>query len=67
MYTVCFYVKSTLIVIILTMKGNFGIQTVLIQLVLLLNAGYLFSVRPYRYSIDAVTDKSNTIAVIVLQ
>jgi len=67
MYTVCFYVQRTLIVIILAARGNFGIQTILIQFVLLLNAGYLFSVRPYRYSIDALTDKLNTIAIIVLQ
>ena len=30
MYTVCFYMQRTLIVIVLAAKGNFGVQTILI-------------------------------------
>ena len=67
MYSLCFYMQRTLIVVILATNANFGIQTVLIQTILMFNAAILYTIRPYLLQCDSMPEDLNTFALLVLQ
>lgn len=47
MYSLLFYFQRTLIIVVLATRTSFGVQTVLIQTILLINASFLYTIRPY--------------------
>ena len=67
MYSLCFYIQRTLVIVVLATNANFGVQTVLIQSILLINAAILYSIRPYLLECDSVPEDLNTFALLILQ
>ena len=67
MYSLCFYMQRTLIIVILATNTNFGVQTVLIQTILIINAAILYTNRPYLLQCDSMPEDLNTFALLVLQ
>lgn len=67
MYSLCFYMQRTLIIVILATDANFGVQTVLIQTILLINASILYTIKPYLHQYDSMPEDLNTFALLVLQ
>ncbi len=61
-----FFVQRILIVIIMVVTTDFGLQWSLTQMVLLVNAVYLFETAPYFEPIDSIPDYFNMVVVILL-
>lgn len=66
MYSFCFYIQRTLVILVLVTKVNFGVQTVLIQTILLVNAAILYTLRPYLIQSDSLPENLNTFSLLIL-
>ena len=56
LYGVIFFLQRILLVLILAISYDFGVQWQLSQVVLLLHTSYLLAVKPYRESTNATLD-----------
>lgn len=61
-----FYIQRSLIIIIIVVKIDYGVQFGLLQLLLMTNALYIFSSSPYHDFCDGKPDYLNTVLLLVI-
>ncbi len=66
-YGAMYYIQRVLVVLVIAFKMSFGLQWVLIQIVLMLNTSYLFRVSPYALWSDGRVDYFNTILLLTTE
>ena len=66
LYGVIFFLQRILLVLILAISYDFGVQWQLSQVVLLLHTSYLLAVKPYRESTNATLDWINCCFVLII-
>ena len=62
-----FFIQRVFIVLVIALNVDFAVQFILIQIVLMSNSCYLFSVRPYIDWADAKVDYFNTLLLFITE
>ena len=63
-YSQLFFVQRMLLVIIIVFKTSYGVQSCLLQIVMMTYFSYLLSVKPYQTKMDAFPDILNEVFII---